>query len=204
MTSKVAVVGIEPTSRRFRAACPYQHRPYRTVDVARSCGGRNRTCRPVVQSHVFLPVETTPQSQEGRVGLEPTRWCLTGTCSAAELPTLIESTPRESNPPHQVGSLAPLPLGQGYVCFVETIAFVFPFSLLLSGLTQSSGGRRGSRTLKAVKLVPVRAGCHRQLACPSVFVSCGGRNRTCVTAVNSRLPVPTQNPPHQISQRGRI
>ena len=31
-----------------------------------------------------------------------------------------------------------------------------------------SSGRRGNRTLKAVKLVPVRAGCHRQLACPSV------------------------------------
>ena len=27
--------------------------------------------------------------------------------------------------------------------------------------------------------------------------SCGGRNRTCVTAVNSRLPVPTRAPPHQ-------
>ena len=25
--------------------------------------------------------------EEGRVGLEPTRWCLTNTCSAAELPT---------------------------------------------------------------------------------------------------------------------
>ena len=34
--------------------------------------------------------------------------------------------------------------------------------------TCRQGGRRGSRTLKAVKLVPIRAGCHRQLACPSV------------------------------------
>ena len=34
--------------------------------------------------------------------------------------------------------------------------------------TCRQGGRRGSRTLKAVKLVPVRAGCHRHLACPSV------------------------------------
>jgi hypothetical protein len=32
-------------------------------------------------------------------------------------------------------------------------------------------------------------GCHRQLACPSVCRSCGGRNRTCVGAVNSRLVV---------------
>lgn len=28
-----------------------------------------------------------PAVGEGRVGLEPTRWCLTNTCSAAELPT---------------------------------------------------------------------------------------------------------------------
>ena len=27
--------------------------------------------------------------------------------------------------------------------------------------------------------------------------SCGGRNRTCVCAVNSRDPVPTQDPPHR-------
>ena len=34
------------------------------------------------------------------------------------------------------------------------------------------------------------------MACPSV-VSCGGRNRTCVVTVNSRPPVPAQDPPHQ-------
>jgi hypothetical protein len=34
--------------------------------------------------------------------------------------------------------------------------------------------------------------------------SCGGRNRTCVWAINSRHPVPAQDPPHHISQRGRI
>ncbi len=28
-------------------------------------------------------------------------------------------------------------------------------------------------------------------------LSCGGRNRTCVTTINSRLPVPAQDPPHQ-------
>jgi hypothetical protein len=31
----------------------------------------------------------------------------------------------------------------------------------------------------------------------TVFSSCGGRNRTCVPAVNSRLPVPARAPPHQ-------
>ena len=31
---------------------------------------------------------------------------------------------------------------------------------------------------------------------PFRFVSCGGRNRTCVEAINSRPPVPAQDPPH--------
>ena len=35
---------------------------------ASSCGGRSRTCGPVVQSHVFLPTETTPQSGNERDG----------------------------------------------------------------------------------------------------------------------------------------
>ena len=33
-----------------------------------SCGGRSRTCGHVVQSHVFLPTETTPQSINQRDG----------------------------------------------------------------------------------------------------------------------------------------
>ena len=70
-------------------------------------------CAAVPEANGLLPAETTPQSEKGRVGLEPTRGCLTGTCSAAELPT--QSALRELNPPVQVGSLAPLPLGQGHV-----------------------------------------------------------------------------------------
>ena len=83
--------------------------------TSNSCGGRNRTCRLVVQSNGFLPTETTPHRAKGRAGLEPTQWCLTGTCSATELPTQIKSALRESNPPVQLGRLAPLPLGQGHV-----------------------------------------------------------------------------------------
>ena len=63
-------------------------------------------------------------------------------------PRISKSALRESNPPRQVGSLEPLPLGQGHV----------------------------------------------------LHQSCGGRNRTCVRAVNSRLPVPTRVPPHHVSQ----
>ena len=55
-----------------------------------SCGGRSRTCGPVVQSHVFLPTETTPQSN-------------------------VQSALRESNPPVQLGRLVPKPIGQGHV-----------------------------------------------------------------------------------------
>ena len=58
-------------------------------------------------------------------------------------PRMNESALRESNPPRQLGRLAPLPLGQGHI--------------------------------------------H----------SCGGRNRTCDGAINSRLSVPARNPPHQ-------
>lgn len=86
-----------------------------------SCGGRNRTCGPVVQSDGFLPAETTPQCEAGRTtlragpGFEPARWCLTGACTAAELRTQIKSALRESNPPCQFGRLEPLPLGQGHL-----------------------------------------------------------------------------------------
>ena len=205
----------------------------RMTSVA-SCGSWNRTNGFLVQSQALLPTATTPHRlcsttrivsrgspkaagagiepadattnavrrcpkpgittnsddpamlcSEGRAGLEPARWYLTGTCSAAELPTQSNSKSalRESNPPRRFGRPEPLPLGQEHVVV---------------------SGKGGSRTLKAVKLVPVRAGCHRQLACPSVCRSCGGRNRTCVATVNSRLPVPAQDPPHQTSQDGWI
>jgi hypothetical protein len=53
-----------------------------------------------------------------------------------------------------------------------------------------SGGRRGSRTLKACSrtLDCFRNSCHHRLACPSVLISCGGRNRTCNCLLNRELP----------------
>lgn len=49
-----------------------------------------------------------------------------------------------------------------------------------------------------------RDSCRRPSACPSVpAISCGGRNRTCVWALNRRLPVPAPAPP-QTSQDGGI
>ena len=50
-------------------------------------------------------------------------------------------------------------------------------------------GRSESRTRKAVSVLDrFRGGCHHQLACPSVFISSGGRNRTCTHPLNRRLP----------------
>jgi hypothetical protein len=40
-----------------------------------------------------------------------------------------------------------------------------------------------------------RAGCRRPSACPSPLSSSGGRNRTCVPPVNSRVLVPARTPP---------
>ena len=37
---------------------------------------------------------------------------------------------------------------------------------------------------------------HRSQSTMPTTSSCGGRNRTCVRAINSRLPVPAQDPPH--------
>ena len=68
---------------------------------ASSCGGRSRTCGPVVQSHVFLPTETTPQSDNQRDGRDsnprPTAW------KAVTLPI-------ELPPHHYVSSVQPLAL----------------------------------------------------------------------------------------------
>lgn len=64
---------------------------------------------------------------------------------------LVQSAPRESNPPGRVGSPEPLPLGQE----------------------------------------------HKRS-----FRSCGDRNRTCVGAINSRLPVPARDPPQDVNGSG--
>ena len=107
----------------------------------------------MVQSHVFLPAETTPQSK---------------------------SALRESNPPVQLGRLTPLPIGQEHKAEREGV----------------EPPRPGTRAVGGSTVFKTAAIAH--LACPSVLQStksCGGRNRTCVGAVNSRLPVPTRIPP---------
>ena len=172
-----------------------------------SCGGRNRTCAS---------------------------WFKARHHYQQQLPRIVKSALRESNPPCQVGSLEPLPLGQEHVLSAEgegvepsrrlsssrfergaianwlalpilklrgqesnlrtpgskpgittnsddpatnarvpcgsrtRLARLEAWSLCRSAKDTCKGGKGGSRTLKAVKLVPVRAGCHRRLACPAV------------------------------------
>jgi hypothetical protein len=91
-------VGLEPTSE-IHSPPVFKTGPSSSRLTSNSCGGRIRTCGLVVQSNGFLPAETTPHHEEGRAGLAPAQWCLTGTCSAAELPTRIKSALRVSHPP---------------------------------------------------------------------------------------------------------
>jgi hypothetical protein len=75
-------------------------------------------------------------------------------------PRSTKSALRESNSPRQLGRLEPLPLGQGHVKAEgdqPTMLRMVP-------------GRCPSRTPKALLLDRFRGGCHRQLACPSVFL----------------------------------
>lgn len=90
----------------------------------------------------------------------------------------------ESNRPDRIGSPVPLPLGQWH---------------------NSSNTRRKERELNSQGFNARSAsnGVPSPIGLPFHIKSSGSRNRTCVWAINSRLPVPAQDPPHHISQRGR-
>ena len=92
--------GVEPPLPACRAGVvPFDHGTVECISD-QSCGGRIRTCGLVVQSHEFLPTETTPQETAG-----------IRTMSA-------QSVSRESNPPVRGGSPMPLPLGQRHILFL--------------------------------------------------------------------------------------
>ena len=152
MTSvPVAGVGIEPTSRRS------ERRVLPADDPAMCClrvpGRRNRTYDSWFKAR------------------QPT---------VSTIPGMIishcQSALRESNPPLQLGRLAPLPLGQGHMKRKER-----------------ESNPQGS------SLDCFRDSCHRQLACPSV-TSCGGRNRTCVGRLTGACPY--QHGPHRNMSQG--
>ena len=128
----------------------------------------------------------TPRSarSSGRRGRTSVSWVKARrpTASRSPITSSTRSALRESNPPSQLGRLGPLPIGQGHVRRKERES-----NPQGSSLVPTTAARRCPR-----------AGCRRQSACPSTL-SCGGRNRTCAGAVNSRLPVPARVPPQSTS-----
>jgi hypothetical protein len=69
-----------------------------------------------------------------------------------------------------------------------------------SSVSVGSGPKERESNPQGSSLVRVRAGCRLQSACPSPSSSSGGRNRTCVTPVNSRVLVPARTPPESSRQ----
>ena len=101
--------------------------------MSQSTGDRNRTCDLLVQSQTQLPTVATPgqvidgqsvaalvRQARGR-GFEP----LSPDSKSGSLPLadprigFIESAMRESNPPIQLGRLAPLPISQWHIFLLQ-------------------------------------------------------------------------------------
>ena len=105
--------------------------------TSKNCGGRNRTHVTTVQSRLSVPAQTPPHhliSQVVGSGIEPADPSFKATHFYQQKPPcILKSDLRESNPPVQLGRLAPLPLGQGHMCL-------------------QSSGSRGTRTHKRVSL----------------------------------------------------
>ncbi len=124
-------VGLEPTSG-LAADCFQDSVLIRPDDFrSSSCGSWNRTNGLLVQSQASLPTATTPHHscsttrvpshgshRAAGAGVEPAdTWFKATYFYRQKLPRIRESVLRESNPPRQVGSLEPLPLGQGHKLF---------------------------------------------------------------------------------------
>ncbi len=113
--------------------------------------------------------------------------------TADRSPIRFQSALRESNPPVQLGRLMP--------CANRPRAQKAEGEGVEPRAPPRSGGRLIARPLSPTAAI-ARAPCtHGRLDLPYQSASCGGRNRTCVRAVNSRLPVPTQVPPQSKSGR---
>ena len=143
--------GSEPgvtTNSNYPASFMFKTLDVRTVRVklrGQESNLRTRGSKPGISTDRNYPAIKQP---EGRAGLEPTPWYLTGTCSAAELPTQISECPagvEPASPGWKPGAFAARPRAH---------------------VVKRKG--RESNPQGSSKLVPVRAGCHRQLACPSV------------------------------------
>ena len=123
-----------------------------------------------------------PRIGSGRGNRTPIAWFKARKRTVSPSP-LVQSALRESNPPVQLGRLVPEPIGQGHVS---------------SRRKERESNPQGSNARPASNALAIA----HWLALP-LHPGCGGRNRTCVRAINSRLPVPAQDPPHRIVQSGR-
>lgn len=91
---QVAGAGIEPADAWFKATHFYQQKLPRSVEEIRNPNleVRNKVNiqNLIYQNPKCFRFDKSSFPKEGRAGLEPARWCLTGTRSAAELPTRTE------------------------------------------------------------------------------------------------------------------
>ncbi len=135
-----------------------------------------RASHPTVRRpRIGLLIETLLVSSQVRGGgIEPpSPGSKPGRPTTSRSPIIaLQSALRESNPPRQLGRLAPLPLGQGHI-------------------KAEGEGVEPSRLIAR----PLSRRLPSPIGLPFRIASCGGRNRTCVVALNRRLPVPTQAPP---------
>mgnify|MGYP000986185865 CR=1 FL=1 len=154
---RAAEAGIEPTRRRSeRLILPLDDSAVSVLQAAHPTVARGEGFEP-----------SPSASKAGGLPLADPR---------IQVP-IVSSALRESNPPCQVGSLGPLPLGQGHV-----------------------HGKRKERESNPQGSSPT---AFKAAAIASWLVlpeGCGGRNRTCDVTLNRRPPVPTQAPPHHANK----
>ena len=159
--------------------------------MSQSTGDRNRTCdllRPTLRvgarSQTQLPTVATPgqvmrRTERGWLSLRQARGRgfepLSPDSKSGSLPL---ADPRISSLRVPCGNRTRLSSLEGWrLCRSANGTYFY------------CSGRSESRTRKAVSVLGrFRGGCHHQLACPSVFLSSGGRNRTCTHPLNRRLP----------------
>ena len=107
------------THNGFHSSPVFKTGPSSSRVTSNSCGGRNRTCRLVVQSNGFLPTETTPHRAKCPAGIEPAcpAW-KAGTFAARPRARVfsVKRKPWGSNPqrtvrPHLLSRQAPQPVG---------------------------------------------------------------------------------------------
>ena len=164
-----------------------------------SCGSWNRTNGLLVQSQASLPTATIPHDVASRTRC-PCTLCID---------QLGEQESNLRTPGSKPGGLPASRSRIGRVpCGSRTrLARLEAWSLCRSAKgTCCRAEGEGVEPSRLLTLDRVRGGCHRQLACPSVVHKAAeaGIEPAYLGAVNSRPPVPAQDPPHHVSQDGWI